>query len=103
MVYDVFPVLANMGGGGPPPPPPPLPAATSAAAAAAASTVSARPVEPKFSFTDLNTANLNAIIPHITIDPRLTLLKDQPDLLQLVKIAIEKSIQVIIILKYTRM
>ncbi len=52
-----------------------------------------RPVEPKFSFTDINTSNLNGISPHIHIDGRLTLLKDHPDLVQLVKIAIEKSIQ----------
>ena len=52
-----------------------------------------RPFEPKFSFMDINTNNLNCINPHIHIDSRLTLLKDQPDLIQLVKIAIEKSIQ----------
>jgi hypothetical protein len=53
-----------------------------------------RPVDPKFHFTDINTSNLNGIVPHITVDNRLTLLKDQPDLVQLIKIAIEKSIQV---------
>lgn len=52
-----------------------------------------RPVEPKFQISDINTSNLNGIVPHITVDSRLTLLKDQPDLVQLIKIAIEKSIQ----------
>ena len=52
-----------------------------------------RPVEPKFQFSDINTSNLNGIVPHIAVDSRLTLLKDQPDLVQLIKIAIEKSIQ----------
>ena len=52
-----------------------------------------RPVEPKFSFTEINTTNLNGIVPHISIDSRLTLFKDQPDMVQLIKIAIEKSIQ----------
>jgi len=52
-----------------------------------------RPFEPKFHYTEISTTNLNGITPHITIDPRLTLFKDQPDLIQLVKIAIEKSIQ----------
>eukprot|EP00096_Caligus_rogercresseyi_P006991 TRINITY_DN2417_c0_g1_i1.p1 TRINITY_DN2417_c0_g1~~TRINITY_DN2417_c0_g1_i1.p1 ORF type:complete len:1930 (-),score=640.60 TRINITY_DN2417_c0_g1_i1:677-5986(-) len=52
-----------------------------------------RPSEPKFHFTDINTSNLNGIVPHISVDSRLTLLRDQPDLIQLIKLAIEKSIQ----------
>uniref|UniRef100_A0A0K2T7H7 CCR4-NOT transcription complex subunit 1 n=1 Tax=Lepeophtheirus salmonis TaxID=72036 RepID=A0A0K2T7H7_LEPSM len=52
-----------------------------------------RQSEPKFHFTDINTSNLNGIVPHISIDSRLTLLRDQPDLVQLIKLAIEKSIQ----------
>ena len=52
-----------------------------------------RPVEPKFHFTDINTSNLNGIVPHISVDSRLTLFKDHPDMVQLIKIAIEKSIQ----------
>ena len=52
-----------------------------------------RPAEPKFAFGDINTTSLNGIVPHITIDPRLTLFKEHPDLIQLVKISIEKSIQ----------
>ena len=52
-----------------------------------------RPVDPKYHYTDINTSNLNGIVPHITVDNRLTLLKDQPDYVQLIKIAIEKSIQ----------
>ena len=53
-----------------------------------------RPADPKFAFGDINTTSLNGIVPHITIDPRLTLFKEHPDLIQLVKISIEKSIQV---------
>merc|ERR1719225_625038 len=52
-----------------------------------------RPVDPKYHYTEINTTNLNGIVPHISIDSRLTLLKDQPDYVQLIKIAIEKSIQ----------
>ena len=52
-----------------------------------------RPVEPKFHFTDINTSNLNGIVPHISIDSRLTMFKEQPDMVQLIKISIEKSIQ----------
>ncbi len=52
-----------------------------------------RPVEPKFNYTDISTSNLNAIVPHISVDSRLNLFKDLPDLNQLIKIAIEKSIQ----------
>jgi CCR4-NOT transcription complex subunit 1 len=52
-----------------------------------------RPADPKFSYHDINTNNLNGIVPHISVDSRLTLLKEQPDLVQLIKIAIEKSIQ----------
>jgi len=65
----------------------------SGAGAAIAAQHPMRPVDPKFHFTDINTSNLNGIVPHITVDNRLTLLKDQPDLVQLIKIAIEKSIQ----------
>jgi len=68
----------------------------SGAAAAGVPTVDSqgmpKPFEPKFQYTEINTTNLNSITPHITIDARLTLMKDQPDLIQLVKIAIEKSI-----------
>ena len=71
------------------------PVSTAAGAGAAiAAQHPMRPVDPKFHFTDINTSNLNGIVPHITVDNRLTLLKDQPDLVQLIKIAIEKSIQV---------
>ena len=52
-----------------------------------------RAIEPKFRYLDINTTHLNSIVPHITIDTRLTMLKDQPDLTQLVNIAIEKSIK----------
>merc|ERR1719412_3370630 len=52
-----------------------------------------RPADPKFRYLDINTTHLNSIVPQITIDARLTMLKDQPDLTQLVNIAIEKSIK----------
>ena len=39
------------------------------------------------------TAHLNGIVPHVSIDSRLTFIKDQPDTIQVVTIAIEKSIQ----------
>ena len=52
-----------------------------------------RAADPKFRFLDINTTHLNSIVPQITIDARLTMLKDQPDLSQLVNIAIEKSIK----------
>ena len=52
-----------------------------------------RPPEPKFRYLDISTAHLNGIVPHIHIDSRLTMIKDQPDMIQLVNIAIEKSIQ----------
>ena len=69
------------------------PAGPGAAGVGGQQTNPMRPVDPKFQFTDINTSNLNGIVPHITVDNRLTLLKDQPDLVQLIKIAIEKSIQ----------
>ena len=53
-----------------------------------------RPAEPKFHYTDINTSNLNGIVPHIVIDPRLNLMKEQPEFVQFIKLAIEKSIQV---------
>ena len=49
--------------------------------------------EPKFSFTEINTQNLNGIVPHIVIDQRLNLLKDHSEMTHLAKLAIEKSIQ----------
>lgn len=52
-----------------------------------------RPYEAKFHYNEISTNNLNGIVPHITIDSRLALLKDQPELAQLIKLAIEKSIQ----------
>ena len=39
------------------------------------------------------TAHLNGIVPHVSIDSRLSFIKDQPDTIQVVTIAIEKSIQ----------
>ena len=62
------------------------PVSTAAGGAATAQQANPmRPVDPKFHFTDINTSNLNGIVPHITVDNRLTLLKDQPDLVQLIK------------------
>lgn len=52
-----------------------------------------KPLEPKFHFMDIDTSSLNGIVSQITVDPRLTLLKEQPDFAQLVKLSIEKSIQ----------
>ncbi len=34
-----------------------------------------RPVEPKFHFLEINTANLSGLGPHITIDPKVTVFK----------------------------
>jgi CCR4-NOT transcription complex subunit 1 len=65
-----------------------------------------RPAEPKFHYTDINTSNLNGIVPHIVIDPRLNLMKEQPEFVQFIKLAIEKSIQVCFLLAvkvYTRL
>jgi hypothetical protein len=64
-----------------------------AAEQATAQQLQLRPADPKFRYHDINTAHLNSIVPQITIDARLTMLKDQPDLNQLVNIAIEKSIK----------
>ena len=52
-----------------------------------------RPVEPKFHFLEINTSNLSGLVPHITVDSRLQLLKDHPEYSQLIKLAIEKSVQ----------
>ena len=60
---------------------------------AASQQMQLRPADPKFRYLDINTTHLNSIVPQITIDARLTMLKDQPDLTQLVNIAIEKSIK----------
>lgn len=68
-------------------------AAQAAAAAQQQQQIAQRPPEPKFRFLDISTAHLNGIVPHITVDSRLTLIKDHPDMIQLVTIAVEKSIQ----------
>jgi hypothetical protein len=34
-----------------------------------------RPVEPKFHFLEINTANLSGLGPHITIDAKITIFK----------------------------
>jgi len=52
-----------------------------------------RPVDPKFHFLEINTSNLTGLVPHITVDNRLPLLKEHPELTQLIKLAIEKSVQ----------
>merc|ERR1719427_1176698 len=52
-----------------------------------------RPVEPKFHFLEINTANLSGLVPHIQVDSRLPLLKEHPEFNQLIKLAIEKSVQ----------
>merc|ERR1719309_918919 len=52
-----------------------------------------RPVEPKFHFLEINTSNLSGLVPHISVDGRLPLLKEHPELTQLIKLAIEKSVQ----------
>ena len=52
-----------------------------------------RPVEPKFHFLEINTANLSGLVPHITVEQRLPLLKEHPEFNQLIKLAIEKSVQ----------
>jgi len=60
---------------------------------ATAQQIQLRAADPKFRYLDINTTHLNSIVPQISIDARLTMLKDQPDLTQLVNIAIEKSIK----------
>ena len=98
--------MALSGGGQVPAYPPTAPVSTAGGVGGASAAQQAnpmRPVDPKFHFTDINTSNLNGIVPHITVDNRLTLLKDQPDLVQLIKIAIEKSIQVIFCVFLTKM
>lgn len=52
-----------------------------------------RPVEPKFHFLEINTSNLSGLVPHIQVDSRLPLLKEHPEFNQLIKLAIEKSVQ----------
>merc|ERR1719266_2820145 len=52
-----------------------------------------RPVEPKFHFLEINTSNLSGLVPHITVEQRLPLLKEHPEFNQLIKLAIEKSVQ----------
>ena len=52
-----------------------------------------KPVEPKFHFLEINTSNLSGLVPHIHVDSRLQLLKDHPEFNQLIKLAIEKSVQ----------
>merc|ERR1719403_63121 len=52
-----------------------------------------RPVEPKFHFLEINTANLSGLVPHITVEQRLPVLKEHPEFNQLIKLAIEKSVQ----------
>merc|ERR1719309_1905433 len=51
------------------------------------------PVEPKFHFLEINTSNLSGLVPHIQYDSRLPLLKEHPEFNQLIKFAIEKSVQ----------
>jgi CCR4-NOT transcription complex subunit 1 len=55
--------------------------------------VVARPLEPKFHFLEINTSNLSGLVPHISVDGRLPLLKEHPEFTQLIKLAIEKSVQ----------
>merc|ERR1719282_2020612 len=64
---------------------------TDAAQTAAVSVT--RPVEPKFHFLEINTSNLSGLVPRINVDTRLPLLKDHPEFNQLIKLAIEKSVQ----------
>merc|ERR1719361_3079871 len=52
-----------------------------------------RPSEPKFHFLDVNTSNLGGLVPHINVDTRIPLLKEHPEFNQLIKLAIEKSVQ----------
>merc|ERR1719186_523680 len=51
------------------------------------------PVEPKFHFHEINTSNLSGLVPHIQVDSRRSLLKEHPEFNQLIKLAIEKSVQ----------
>ena len=45
-----------------------------------------RPVEPKFHFLEINTSNLSGLVPHITVEQRLPLLKEHPEFNQLIKL-----------------
>ena len=60
---------------------------------APAPAVQTRPMEPKFHFLEINTSNLSGLVPHISVDGRLPLLKEHPEFQQLIKLAIEKSVQ----------
>jgi len=51
-----------------------------------------RVAEPKFHFLEINTSNLSGLGPHITVDPRIQLLKEHPEIIQLIKLSIEKSV-----------
>merc|ERR1740128_1023865 len=51
-----------------------------------------RVAEPKFHFLEINTSNLSGLGPHITVDPRIQLPKEHPEIIQLIKLSIEKSV-----------
>merc|ERR1719309_1642421 len=51
-----------------------------------------RALEPKFHFLEINTSNLSGLGPHITVDNRIQLVKEHPEILQLIKLSIEKSV-----------
>merc|ERR1719186_2378621 len=50
-------------------------------------------VEPKFNFHEINTSNLSGLVPHIQVDLRRSQLKEHPEFNELIKLAIEKSVQ----------
>jgi len=51
-----------------------------------------RGAEPKFHFLEINTSQLSGLGPHITIDSRVQVVKDHPEVLELIKLALEKSV-----------
>jgi len=51
-----------------------------------------RALEPKFHFLEINTSNLSGLGPHISVDDRIQLVKEHPEILQLIKLSIEKSV-----------
>jgi CCR4-NOT transcription complex subunit 1 len=51
-----------------------------------------RAAEPKFHFLEINTGQLSGLEPHITVDSRIQVVKEHPEMLELIKLAIEKSV-----------
>lgn len=74
----------------PPQPPPPAPAQPPPSLAL--DTGLTRSAEPRFSLADINTATVAALAPHIIINQTLPLFQSHPQLRQLVRPAVERSV-----------